>query len=99
MIKDIVDYSSGFAIETGFPLSSKAATFPAYLRQKTGILETYSLFAFPEDRYPEADFLKIYLPVVPTLMEYIDNLNDLMSFYKEARDEELFTFVCTYAHT
>lgn len=99
MMKEALDYSTVFSFKRGFPLPPTAASFPIHFRQKTGILETWSLFPFPEDRYPEDKFLAIYLPAIPTLMTFVASVNDLLSFYKEARNGESFNYVCNYANT
>ncbi|CZR53884.1 uncharacterized protein PAC_03766 [Phialocephala subalpina] len=55
--------------------------FNGYFRVKTGISEAYALFIFPESvlSSPHAQ-----LPLIPDLMAFINNTNDIMSFYKES---------------
>lgn len=86
VIKSTVDFISSNPIEDEqdlFHLSLDTSNFPTFFRYKTGISEPYSFFLFPEDRYPEEKYLHKYLPAIPTLISFFDQVNDLLSFYKE----------------
>lgn len=75
-----------------------ALDFPQYFRAKTGYAETYALFVFPETLFPEAEYLKLYQPIIPSLMDFINHSNDLLSFHKESIiGEERTNFVFNYA--
>ncbi|KIY51852.1 terpenoid synthase [Fistulina hepatica ATCC 64428] len=67
----------------GVTLESDAVRYPTFARVMSGASETYALFAFP----PELP-LRSYLQALPDLMIYINNGNDILSFYKEELDGE-----------
>jgi hypothetical protein len=99
MIKDAFNFTAAMVLEDCLQLPSDATHFSEYFRQKTGGAETWALFAFPENIYPEDKFLSTYLPAIPALVAYLNHVNDLLSFYKEARDGETTNCVSTYAMT
>ncbi|KAF8882389.1 isoprenoid synthase domain-containing protein [Infundibulicybe gibba] len=59
-------------------VSSHARGFPTFSRVMSGASEAYALFAFP----PEVP-LPSYIQALPELMMFINNGNDVLSFYKE----------------
>lgn len=76
--------------------SSYCPTSPSlalHIRTKSALPEAYSFFAFPEDRYPEKDYLPKYSPVIPDPMHFICYVNDIMSFWKEQLAGEKFNFI------
>lgn len=99
MIKDAFNFTAALILEDSLQLPSDATHFPDYFRQKTGGAESWALFAFPENLYPEDKFLSTYLPAIPALSAYLNHVNDLLSYYKEARDGETTNCVSTYALT
>lgn len=62
----------------GVHLPQSAGRYPTFGRVMSGASETYALFAFP----PHLP-LKSYLPALPDMMVFINNGNDILSFYKE----------------
>lgn len=77
-----------------------AVAFPPYLRIITGISEPTAHYIFPQHKFPEEEYLHIYLPCIPDLVDYVNWVNDITSFYKESivGDERL-NYVCNFAHT
>jgi hypothetical protein len=56
-----------------------------YFRLKTGICEAYAFFVWPSETMAKASpHACTPLAVMPDLMTWIDDANDLMSFYKES---------------
>ena len=77
-----------------------AIAFPSYLRTITGISEPVAHYVFPQDKFPEEKFLHVYLPCIPDLVDYINWVNDITSFYKESiMGDERLNYVCNYAHS
>lgn len=67
------------------PLKSTPHFLRNYLRLKTGICEPYALFIWPSDIMAQAgEDCCTPLAVMPDLMTWIDDTNDIMSFYKES---------------
>lgn len=67
------------------PLKSTPHFLRNYLRLKTGICEPYALFIWPSDIMAQAgEHCCTPLAVMPDLMTWIDDTNDIMSFYKES---------------
>ncbi|EIN06376.1 terpenoid synthase [Punctularia strigosozonata HHB-11173 SS5] len=62
----------------GMPLRIGAFGYPTFSRVMSGASETYALFAFPSD-LP----LQTFIQCLPEMMVYINNGNDILSFYKE----------------
>ncbi|KAL3684754.1 hypothetical protein R1sor_002776 [Riccia sorocarpa] len=60
--------------------------FPGYLRDKSGLGETYAYFMFPEQMFPEAKWLETYLSAIPDLALFINRMNDILTYYKESLD-------------
>ncbi|KAK2765588.1 hypothetical protein FQN54_008442 [Arachnomyces sp. PD_36] len=87
IIKSTLDYLSVTKVESEgvnlSRLSLDTLDFLDHFRGKTGIAEAYSYFLFPEDRYPEEKNLSRYIAAIPTLIQYFDYGNDVLSFYKE----------------
>lgn len=53
-----------------------AVRWPYFFRDKDGLSEAYSFFAFPRARYPD---VARYVEAVPDMIMYINNVNDVMS--------------------
>lgn len=67
------------------PQRSTPSFLRHYLRLKTGICEPYALFIFPSDVLAQAgDDVHAPLAATPDIMTWIDDVNDIMSFYKES---------------
>lgn len=101
IMKSAIDFIAAQPVEDEqdlLHLSLDTSDFPRFFRYKTGMSETYSFFLFPEDRYPEEKNLHKYLPAIPTLIQFYDQTNDLLSFYKEEFDPgDSINFVHTQA--
>ncbi|KAF7589691.1 hypothetical protein BBP40_003938 [Aspergillus hancockii] len=65
-----------------FHLPPDACETLKFFRTKTGITEPYA-FCFPEDTDPEDEILGKYIAAIPSIMLYLADVNDLLSFYKE----------------
>ncbi|TFK66359.1 terpenoid synthase [Pluteus cervinus] len=59
-------------------LATGAHSYASFLRWISGTSEVYALFAFPAE-VP----LQSYIQVLPELMTVVNNINDVLSFYKE----------------
>jgi len=84
--KATIDYFLAGLIETGFVFVERAvegSKFPRYQRMKSGSSEAFSMFLFPEERFPERAFLGKYVVVVPEMVDWLDHVNDFLSYYKE----------------
>ncbi|GES61080.1 terpenoid synthase [Aspergillus terreus] len=79
--------------------SSCAPETAEYLRDKSGAGEVYALFIFPEDQFPENRYLESYLPAIPYFIQYVDLVNDVISFYKEEQQHERNNFIHIYARS
>ncbi|KAF8897325.1 hypothetical protein BD779DRAFT_1667323 [Infundibulicybe gibba] len=76
-----LDYTTALLLEKdyqGMPLHEAALNYPRYLRDLTGIARPYALFVFPA-HIPLQD----YVQVLPEITQYLEDVNDLFSFYKE----------------
>lgn len=101
IIKDSLQFVSACYLEAE---AEKRLRFPAdapdfadYLRLKTGVAEAYSFMMFPEQEFPEDEYLDTYLPAIWYMQLYLDYTNDIMSFYKEALQKDDFNFVNNFA--
>jgi hypothetical protein len=56
--------------------------FTSYFRLKSGVAEPFAYFIFPESRMNGNPCA--HLPLIPDLMAFMDETNDIMSFYKES---------------
>lgn len=99
MIKEAIEYTTAFVVEEDIAVPDKAPGFPQYFRLKTGGPESWAFFSFPENLYPEDKMLRVYLPSIPALVQFINYGNDLFSFYKEAIDGDYHNCVYTFART
>ncbi|KAF8243441.1 terpenoid synthase [Wilcoxina mikolae CBS 423.85] len=88
IIKGTLDCFIGWVIESKFPrglsVPESSSRFPRFLRWKTGDSEAYALMMFPEALFPEELYLETYLPAIPEIIELVNGINDIMSFYKES---------------
>ncbi|KAG6021739.1 hypothetical protein E4U41_002417 [Claviceps citrina] len=85
IITSCLDYIVGCGLEleypNGFPAMSES--LPGWVRRKTGNSDAYSFFLFPEAVYPEDRLLGHFLAAIPDVVEWINNMNDILSYYKE----------------
>jgi hypothetical protein len=80
-------------------LTKGALAFPSYLRTITGISEPVAHYIFPQHIFPEEQYLHIYLPCIPDLVDCINWTNDITSFYKESIvGRERLNYVCNVAN-
>lgn len=95
IIKDSFQFVSSCVLEVGanlqFPVD--APNFADYVRLKTGVAEAYAFMMFPEQQFPEEMWLGMYLPMISYMQGYFNSANDILSFYKETRGLEEYTFV------
>ena len=96
------NFITGIAFEQmydGKILPTKGAlAFPNYLRAITGISEPVAHYVFPQHMFPEEQYLHVYLPCIPDLVDYINWMNDVTSFYKESIvGKERLNYVCNVA--
>lgn len=78
---DFVSINIVEAEQTGdFMVSSSTKLFPDFLRQKSGIGEAYAFFYFPGSDWGLGD----YFTLIPDIAGIIEQLNDVLSFYKES---------------
>ncbi|KAF8892456.1 Trichodiene synthase-domain-containing protein [Infundibulicybe gibba] len=64
-------------------LHEDATSYPTYFRSLTGVARAFACLAFPQ-HIPHRD----YIQVLPDLMRFIDDVNDVLSFYKEELVQE-----------
>lgn len=87
--KGFVDYILGNIVETSF---AAALNLPAkfgqraskFVRDKTGAGEAYAHFIFPEHLAEESKHLPTYVPFIACILDVIDDVNDVLSFFKES---------------
>jgi hypothetical protein len=101
IIKDSLQYISSCYLETEADkrllFSTNAPDFAYYFRLKTGVAEAYAFMMFPEEQFPEDEYLSTYLPTIWYMQGYLNFTNDIMSFYKESLALEDTNFVHNYA--
>ncbi|KAI0792632.1 isoprenoid synthase domain-containing protein [Abortiporus biennis] len=64
-----------------------------YIRMKEGMAEAYAAFIWPECVCPD---LKEYLQALPDAMTFICFVNDILSYYKEAKSGETGGHILSY---
>ncbi|THH31645.1 hypothetical protein EUX98_g2558 [Antrodiella citrinella] len=80
--------------EGGSDLRVREATeYVDYVRWKTGVGEAYAALIWPQAMFPET---KTYIQAMPDAIKFICLLNDVMSFYKEAKAGETDNYVTQY---
>ncbi|KAL5338232.1 isoprenoid synthase domain-containing protein [Aspergillus crustosus] len=107
IIKGALEFISSALVEfrdmDTLKLPAEAGDFLIPFRAKTGVAEPFAFFCFPEDTHPEQDSLGKYLAIVPTIMLFLDYVNDILSFYKEnmrmklASGSDSASFIKSYA--
>ncbi|KAH8649273.1 isoprenoid synthase domain-containing protein [Xylariales sp. PMI_506] len=83
MITATLNVITGLSIENAFrnvTLEPSANRFPEFSRDMTGGSDVYTLFSFP----PEVP-LAVKLQVIPDCRTFVNDTNDILSFYKEQR--------------
>ncbi|KAL3473718.1 isoprenoid synthase domain-containing protein [Aspergillus californicus] len=102
IIKGALEFISSAKVEVELMdtihLSKDTTDFLEPFRAKTGVAEPFAFFCFPEDTHPEKQCLERYIAAVPTVMLFLDYVNDLLSFYKEhVKSGDSASFVTSYA--
>nr|GAT42580.1 predicted protein [Mycena chlorophos] len=102
IVKGVLEFFSAnrAEIERSHQLKKMAASssFTTYFRLKSGVTEPYAYFLFPvSERTNAGDFA--HRSLVPDLMAFMNEVNDLMSFYKESmvgdeRDNAIHMHAC-----
>ncbi|KUJ09761.1 terpenoid synthase [Mollisia scopiformis] len=99
LFKSCLEYLSANALEVEqkgrlHPLRS-TPNFAAYLRVKSGIGESFAMLIFDECKEGCE-----YLVLVPELMRFMEDVNDMMSFYKECMvGDEQENSLCLHARS
>lgn len=87
IVKAVLEFFSSnlVEIERGHKLcpNENSPNFTNYFRLKSGVAEPFSYFIFPSVRSRHLGDCA-HLPIIPDLMAFMDDVNDLMSFYKES---------------
>lgn len=79
VIASTMNFMSSVALEHGIrQLEIKADNFPQFLRGLSGDSCSFSIFIFPNDVH-----LNSYIQAMPSMMDFINYMNDVLSFYKE----------------
>ncbi|ODM23912.1 hypothetical protein SI65_01502 [Aspergillus cristatus] len=86
LIKSTVEYISASSYELerlgrNNANTSYASGFAEYFRWKSSGSESFAFMLFPEDMFPEEQFLDSYL--IPYIVQYMNFANNMLSFYKE----------------
>jgi hypothetical protein len=87
--KGLVDFMLGNTVEAIFAADLKLpAKFgqraSKFVRDKTGAGEVYAHFIFPEHLAAENGHLPTYAPLIAGMLDIIDDVNDILSFFKES---------------
>lgn len=87
IVKAVLEFFSAnlVEIERGSRLrpTESSPAFTSYFRLKSGVAEPFAYFIFPLARSQHPGGCE-HLPLIPDLMAFMDEVNDLMSFYKES---------------
>ncbi|KAG1782231.1 isoprenoid synthase domain-containing protein [Suillus placidus] len=81
IVTSILNAVTAFLLEQeteGMTLSRVAHNFPTFCRIMSGAADSYALFAFPPDLA-----VKHYIQSLPEMTVFVNNMNDILSFYKE----------------
>ncbi|KAL4864050.1 isoprenoid synthase domain-containing protein [Aspergillus spectabilis] len=102
IIKGALEFISSAVVEAEhmdtLRLPRNATDFLLPFRAKTGVAEPFAFFCFPRDTHPKPRDLEKYIAVVPTIMLFLDYVNDILSFYKEhMKPGDSASFVKSYA--
>lgn len=106
IVKAVLEFFSAnlVELERGARLrpTEHSPAFTNYFRLKSGVAEPFAYFIFPllRSRHP-GDCA--HLPIIPDLMAFMDEVNDLMSFYKESmvgdeRDNAIYMHATARGH-
>ncbi|KIK54183.1 hypothetical protein GYMLUDRAFT_1024248 [Collybiopsis luxurians FD-317 M1] len=76
----------------GMKVSAVADNYPMFTRIMSGVSELYGLAAFPPEVPVEA-----FIQALPSIMVFIVNANDILSFYKEELNGETVNYISLLA--
>ncbi|KAF9883631.1 hypothetical protein FE257_003103 [Aspergillus nanangensis] len=104
IFKSMIEFISGCVIEHRYNGRVRpavgAVSFPYYLRQRAGIAEPFAHFAFPQTLYPEEIYLDHYILILEDMSDFVNYVNDVLSFYKESiLGSEDVNYICNSATT
>ncbi|KAI0078974.1 terpenoid synthase [Panus rudis PR-1116 ss-1] len=74
-------------------LIKESAQYVEFIRLKEGFGEAYAIFIWPRDMCPDT---KRYIQAFPDTMNFINLINDLFSYYKEAKAGESGTYLHSF---
>ncbi|KAF8887823.1 isoprenoid synthase domain-containing protein [Infundibulicybe gibba] len=95
IVTGTLEYISSLIMEQGqqgMVVHTAATNYPGYLRYITGNSRPYALFFFPRDIPLEA-----YVQIIPDIINYSNDVNDIFSFYKEELAGETNNQICLLA--
>ncbi|KAF8895556.1 isoprenoid synthase domain-containing protein [Infundibulicybe gibba] len=95
IITNTLDYITALILEheqRDMLVHNDAVSYPEYLRSLTGIARPYALFLFPP-HIPVQD----YIQILPDMIHYLEDVNDIFSFYKEELEGEVNNLVSLIA--
>ncbi|KAE8149789.1 hypothetical protein BDV25DRAFT_155650 [Aspergillus avenaceus] len=81
MLGNIVESAVSERLNLPGSFSRRASQF---IRDKTGAGEVYAHFMFPEHLVKETRYLPTYAPVIACIRDIVDDVNDILSFFKES---------------
>ncbi|KAJ5524176.1 hypothetical protein N7494_010826 [Penicillium frequentans] len=87
IINSSLDMIASCGLEYQFPKGFSRMTndFPSWLRSRTGNGESYAWFNFPKSVFSEDTQLGEYVTSIKGIAEWIDLVNDVLSYHKEMR--------------
>lgn len=83
IVNSVYEFFLGTGLETltnGMALHPAAATYPEYVRLKSGAPAAYAFLCFPAAANPDP---RAYIQSIPELCSLVNRVNDVLSFYKE----------------
>jgi hypothetical protein len=81
VISSSLDFITGLVVDHDLQtmqVNKNAVSYPRWVRTVMGVSTAFVIFTFPPD-IPLAS----YVQILPNMVNYIDDVNDLFSFYKE----------------
>ncbi|KAJ5731815.1 Trichodiene synthase [Penicillium malachiteum] len=105
IVKNSLEYAAGRVVEhqmlaSQFHFSPAMKLVPVFLRPKVGGSEILAHMVYDHSRFPEDEYLLQYLPAIPAMMQFVDYINDILSYYKEfVLADEKFNFVDNFAES
>ncbi|KAF8894210.1 hypothetical protein CPB84DRAFT_1682752 [Gymnopilus junonius] len=94
-----LDFVTGRIIEDELAMRdmkpcAMATSWPNFLRVKTGGAAAFAFFIFTKEQNPD---LYAYIQMIEDIRFFLDYVNDLLSFYKEALAGETTNYIYTRA--